>query len=182
MSLKNIIFLTVLAVSFSFCSKNKVKPVIVESLTSEEIPDQEIYNSKVRITELGELKAILYFDTLRKYTDTEVTLLKSVKIHFYNEEGVNTSTLTSVKGKINNKTNDMYAIENVVAASDSGVTLYTEELMWRNKDQKIVTEEFVTIVNGEDKTEGYGFESDQSLVNYKIFHPVFTSQNNNGIK
>ena len=66
-------------------------------------------------------------------------------------------------------TQDMYAIDSVVAVSDSGVTLTTDELIWKNKSKKIITDKFVRIVNEEEIIEGYGFESDQNLHNYTIF-------------
>jgi hypothetical protein len=62
----------------------------------------------------------------------------------------------------------MYAIDSVVAVSDSGVVLKTQELMWRNSDKKIVSDKFVTIVSPKEKISGYGFESDQHLRNYVI--------------
>ena len=63
----------------------------------------------------------------------------------------------------------MYAIDSVVAVSDSGVTLTTDELIWKNKTKKIVSDKFVRIVSDDEILEGYGFESDQDLQNYTIF-------------
>ncbi len=68
---------------------------------------------------------------------------------------------------------DMYAIDSVVAVSDSGVTLTTDELIWKNKSKKIITDKFVRIVNKEEIIEGYGFESDQNLHNYTIFNITY---------
>jgi hypothetical protein len=69
----------------------------------------------------------------------------------------------------------MWAIDSVVAVNDSGVTLRTEELMWRNKDQKIVSDKFVTIVSRTEKIEGYGFESDQGIKNYVIHRITYVT-------
>jgi hypothetical protein len=41
--------------------------------------------------------------------------------------------------------------------------------MWDNGSQKLYSTEFVTITSPNEKIQGYGFESDQNLTNYKIF-------------
>ena len=69
----------------------------------------------------------------------------------------------------------MYAIQNVVAQNDSGVVLKTEELKWRNSDQKIVTDKFVSITTRKEIIEGYGLEADQSLNNYIVFNPTYSA-------
>ena len=163
------LFQIIILILFLACSEEKIKPTVDNSLTEDEIPVQESWDAEIRFTEEGNLKAILNADHLSMFENDQVTLLKGVKIDFYNEEGVNNSTLTSMRGKVDDATKNMFAIDSVVAVSDSGVTLLTDELMWRNKDQKIVTDEFVTIITGDERIEGYGFESDQDLSNYVIY-------------
>jgi hypothetical protein len=48
--------------------------------------------------------------------------------------------------------------------------------MWRNKDRKIVSDKFVTILSPKEKIQGYGFESDQSLRNYIIYNITYISK------
>ena len=85
------------------------------------------------------------------------------------------TTLTSIKGKVDDATRNMYAIDNVIAINDSGTVLKTSELMWRNSDQKIVTDKFVTIKSSKEVIEGYGLESDQQLHNYVIFNVTYSA-------
>ena len=158
---------------FTHCSEKKLKPQIDETITSEELPDQESKNAKITFTEEGKLKAILFADNIKVIGNKNEKLLENVRIEFYNEEEIQTSTLTSLEGKIDDLTQDMYAIKDVVAVSDSGVTLTTDELIWKNKTKKIVTDKFVRIVSDEEIIEGYGFESDQNLTNYTIFNITY---------
>lgn len=162
-----LIFL-ILSVIFNACSDDKLKPQVTGVTQSKDLPTQESWNSKVLFTEEGNLKAILFSDHIMMYTEKNETLLEGVKIDFYDQQEVHTSTLTSKKGRVDDITKNMYAIDSVVAVNDSGVVLRTERLMWRNKDRKIVTEDFVTIDTPKEKIQGYGFESDQSLDNYVI--------------
>lgn len=152
------------------CGEEKVKPRIDANIKGEELPAQESWNSKVVFSDSGRIKAVLYTGHLRVFTQSQQTLLDSgLKVDFYNEEQFKTTTLTSLRGKVEDATQNLYAIDSVVAVNDSDqVTITTDELMWRNKDRKIVSDKFVTIVSPKEKIQGYGFESDQSLRNYVI--------------
>ena len=122
----------------------------------------------------GRTKAVLVAGHLRVYNKPDETLLDSnIKVTFYNLSGERTSVLTAKRGKVNDFTKDLYAIDSVVAVSDSGDTIRTQELMWRNRDKKITSDKFVTIVSPKEKIQGYGFESDQSLSNYTIYNITY---------
>ncbi|MFZ1290986.1 MAG: LPS export ABC transporter periplasmic protein LptC [Melioribacteraceae bacterium] len=157
------------------CGETKLKPQIDNSVNSEEIPDQESKKATITFTESGKLKAVLYSDVIKVLGDKNEKYLEGVIVDFYDDAEQKTSRLTSKKGRVDDITQDMYAIENVVAKSDSGVTLTTEELVWKNKTKKIVTDKFVKIVSNKEIIEGYGFESDQNLRNYTIFDITYVT-------
>lgn len=157
------------------CSETKLKPQTDSSINSEDIPDQESRNATITFTEEGKLKAILYAEVIRVLGDKNQKDLENVKIDFYNEQELQTSSLTSRKGRIDDNTQDMFAIDSVIAVSDSGVTLTTDELIWKNRTRKIVTDKFVRIVSDKEIIEGYGFESDQNLQNYTIFDITYVT-------
>lgn len=138
----------------------------------DRIPVQESWNSDFKVTEDGVLKAIVYAKRTRKYNDKRETEMDTLKIDFYDEFGIKTTTLTSLFGKIDDQTKNMFARDSVVAINEDGVTLETEELHWNNKTKRITTDKFVTISTKDEIIQGYGFESDQNLKNYEIFEPV----------
>jgi LPS export ABC transporter protein LptC len=159
------------------CSNPKVKPSINPSLNVEELPAQESWNAKVFFSDSGRTTAILDAGHLRVFNDARETLMdNNIKVVFFNEAGEKTTTLTAKKGRVNDATKDLYAIDSVVVVSDSGVTIKTEELMWRNSDKKIVSDKFVTIISPKEKIEGYGFESDQHLQNYVIYNITYVTR------
>lgn len=164
------------------CSENNIKPT-VNIIDSKDMPAQVSWNSKIYISEEGDLRAVIDSDTLKLYPERKETVLNGMHVDFYDKKQVKTSYLTSKIGRINQSTNDMYAIDDVVAVNDSsGVKLTTEELMWRNKDRKIVSDKFVVITTPTERIEGYGFESDQNLHNYEIFNVTYVTStvNQNG--
>lgn len=172
--MKYLIFPIVIWLFIYGCTKEKVEPTVTVQLTVEEIPDQESWNSTIFFTDSGKTRAILNAGHIKVFSKIKETLLDSnVRVDFYNNEDVHTSTLTSKRGKVDEKTNNLYAIDSVVAVNDSGIVITSDEMMWRNRDRKIVSDKYVTIVSPNEKIEGYGFESDQNLRNYIIYNITY---------
>lgn len=161
---------------FQFCSTKRVKPSVDANLNIEELPSQESWKSVVTFTDSGKTKAVLWAGHLRKYNEKRETLLdQNIKVDFYDQKEVHTTTLTSKNGRVDESTNNLFAKDSVVVYSDS-VTIKTEEMMWRNKDRKIVSDKFVKVISSKEVIEGYGFESDQSLRNYIIYKITYVTR------
>ena len=96
----------------------------------------------------------------------------SVTVDFFDSREQHTSVLTSEKAEINQASNDMKAMGNVVAVSDSGITLYSESLTWNSREEKLHTKDNIMVTTLEtDTLYGVGFESDSDLKNWKILNP-----------
>ena len=170
-----LVFFVILA--FSSCSNQKVKPAVNTALNAEKLPDQESWNSTVFFSDSGKTTAVLKAGNLQVFNQARETLLdKGIKVDFYNTSGVKTTTLTAKKGRVDDATKDLYAIDSVVVVSDSGTVIKTEELKWRNSDKKIVSDKFVTILSPKEKIQGYGFESDQHIQNYVIYNITYVTK------
>jgi LPS export ABC transporter protein LptC len=89
-------------------------------------------------------------------------------VDFYNQDGNHNSVLTSREGVVDNNTHNLTAIGNVIVVSDSGIVLETEELMWDNRKQKIISEVAVKFTTLIDTLIGDSFISDPDLANYEI--------------
>ncbi|MGK9475201.1 LPS export ABC transporter periplasmic protein LptC [Melioribacter sp. OK-6-Me] len=172
-------FLILSVLIITTCSDENLKPVISDTPAESEIPAHESWNSRIVFSNDGILKAILYADHLRKYDEKKITLLEGVKIDFY-DKNKKTTTLTSLRGKVDDRTMDMFAYDSVMAVNDSGTVLTTSELMWRNSDKKILTDKFVSIRSKDEIIEGYGFLSDQQMSNYTIFRITYSAIIKNG--
>lgn len=166
------IFFFMLAIS---CSEDKIQPSIDKTNVQGEIPSNESWKSKVMFTDEGKIKAVLFTDHLKMYEMQKITLLDGVQINFYNKDQKNTSWLTSLRGKVDDVTKNMFAFDSVVAKNDSGTVLKTSELMWQQNDQRILTDKFVTITSPKEVIQGFGFESDQHLNNYVIYNVTYSS-------
>lgn len=170
-----LLFIIMILMLITSC-QDEVKPIPDGSIADGEIPSQESWNSKILISDDGMLKAIIYSDHIEVYDERKETLLDGVKINFFDENEKQSSQLTSKRGRVDDKTQDMFAIDSVVAKNDSGTVLRTDELKWENKSRKIMTDKFVTITTNDERIEGYGFISDQGLKNYTIYNITYLTQ------
>ena len=156
------------------CTGKEVKPKVDSSFIVEELPAQESWNSTIFFTDSRKTRAILYAGHLQVFSNRKETILgDGVKVEFFNALDIKTTTLTSKRGRVDEKVNDLYAIDSVVAVNDSGIVVRTDELKWRDKDRKIISDKFVTIDSPDEHIEGYGFESDQHLRNYVIYNITY---------
>ena len=174
--MKFVVLIITVLILFQFCSSKRVNPSIDANLKIEQLPSQESWNSVISFTDSGKIKAILWSGHLQKFDEKRETFMdQNIKVDFYDPKEVHTSTLTSKKGRVDETTNNLFAIDSVVVFSDS-VTIKSDEMMWRNKDRKIVSDKFVKVISPTETIEGYGFESDQSLRNYVIYNITYVTR------
>jgi len=137
---------------------------------SGESPAQESWNAAITFTDSGRVTGILHAGHIASFTEKKFTTLDSgLTVDFYDERQHHTSVLTARRGRVDDRTHDFEAHENVVVVSDSGTTLRTEELYWNNVARKIHTPAYVDISSPTEQIQGQGLESDQSLKRYTIF-------------
>ena len=150
--------------------EEKIKPSVLPTVDSKSMPQQESWNSTITISDSGKVRSVIVAGYVRVFESSRQTLMsEGVKAHFFDRLGKETSVLTSEEGTVDEGTNNLAAYKNVVVVSDNQTRLMTEKLYWDNQKQLVHTPEFVRIVSPKEKLQGHGFESDQSLRNYRIF-------------
>jgi len=137
------------------------------------LPDQESWDVEITLTNEGIMRALVKAGHLEKFNDRNYVFLnKNVDVDFFDEEETHTTNLKSMIAEIDEKTNFMTAINNVVVVSDSGATLYTDTLKWDSKEEIIYTASPIMLTtNKNDTLYGSGFESDVGLNHWKILYP-----------
>lgn len=167
--------LIVVFVNFAFvgCGLETKEPSR-QKVSSEELqlPDQLATNIVVDFIDTSFLKARLWAKIGKVfYSRGETELVDSIRVEFYSKNtGRRVSILTADSAKINDKTKDMYAFGRVLVVSDSPKTiLRTSFLEWKNRTQRIYSNEYIEIIRPDEEIRGYGFESDVNLTNYRIY-------------
>ena len=137
------------------------------------LPDQESWDVEITLTNEGIMRALVKAGHLEKFNDRNYIFLnKNVDVDFFDEEETHTTNLESMIAEIDEKTNFMTAIDNVVVVSDSGATLYTDTLKWDSKEEIIYTASPIMLTTTKNDTlYGSGFESDVGLNHWKILYP-----------
>jgi len=165
-----LVIIVFLAVALESCEE-KIKPSVLPTVDSKTIPQQESWNSHIVISDSGLVRAVIDAGYLRMYEGSQQTQMSDgVVVRFFDPQGKQTSVLTSKEAIVDESTNNLEAMGAVVVVSSDSTKLRTEHLYWDNKRQLIHTPEFVQITSPKERLQGHGFESDQSLDNYKIFH------------
>ncbi|HTP12294.1 MAG TPA: LPS export ABC transporter periplasmic protein LptC [Bacteroidota bacterium] len=157
---------------FAGC-EDKIKPTVLPTIDSRTLPQQESWNSRITLSDSGKVRAVIDAGYLCSYEGSRQTQMsEGVVVHFFDTDGNQTSVLTSQRANVDEATNDLEAIGNVVVVSSDSTKLRTEHLYWDNKRQLVHTPEFVRINSPTEALQGHGFESDQNLRHYKVFHPT----------
>lgn len=165
--MRNILFPFLVIISCSSIENEK-------NMDSREgLPDQESWDVEITLTNEGIMRALVKAGHLEKFNDRNYVFLnKNVDVDFFDEEETHTTNLKSMIAEIDEKTNFMTAIDNVVVVSDSGATLYTDTLKWDSKEEIIYTASPIMLTtNKNDTLYGSGFESDVGLNHWKILYP-----------
>ena len=157
--------------TFFLTQCDKSDEIIIDSRLGK--ADQESWGVTILLTDEGLIKAKIKSGHLEKYNEREFILLDSnVTVDFFDEDENHTSTLMCNIAEVNEKSNRMKAIGNVSAISDSGITLYTDTLVWNSLDEKMSTDcEIMLTTEKKDTLYGVGFESNSDLKNWVILNP-----------
>jgi LPS export ABC transporter protein LptC len=166
----HLVFLSLLVALAFWACEEKIKPSVLTDLKTKDLPSHESWNTTITFSDSGRIQAVLKVGHLEKYEEAQRTDLDGgLHVDFFDENGHHTSVLTALKGTVDDRTHDLEAMGNVVVVSDSGSTLQTEQLFWRNSIRRVQTDQFVKITSPREEIQGQGLDSDQSLKNYKIY-------------
>jgi LPS export ABC transporter protein LptC len=164
------------ALLFVGCEE-KILPSVISTVDSRTLPQQESWNSTIVVSDSGRISAIIVAGYIRVFELSRQTeMSQGVKVRFFNRDGKQTSVLTSDEGSVDEVNNNLEARKNVVVVSSDASQMITEQLFWDNQRQLIHTPEYVQISTVKEKMQGHGFESDQSLKNYRVFRVTGQTQ------
>ena len=114
---KRIPLLVIIAITTS-CNTPIINDSQYEDLAEK--PDQESWDVRITVTNAGIKRADIKADYLEQYNNKGfITLENNVQIDFYNAEENHMSSLLADKAEMNEHTNFLRAIDNIIVNSDS---------------------------------------------------------------
>ncbi|MBN1480617.1 LPS export ABC transporter periplasmic protein LptC [candidate division KSB1 bacterium] len=163
-----LLFFTVIVVQ---CSRDE--STVMDKTESKRFPDQEIWDFEAKTTTNGKLEALIQAGHMQRFSKESLMLFHDgVHVDFYDDQGEHASVLTADKGEYDMETENVKASGNVVVVSDSGITLYTEELFYNRESDRIVSNTHVKVETDEGHIlHGVGFESDAQMEFWEIRQP-----------
>jgi LPS export ABC transporter protein LptC len=170
--MKKIIYILCFAIIFfTFCSRDE--RTVLDKTASKKLPDQEIWDFRARSTKDGNLEALIRAGHMQRFSKESLMLFDdSIHVDFYDDQGEHASVLTAERGEYDMKTENVKAMGNVIVVSDSGITLYTDELFYYRDSDKIISNTRVKVETEEGHMlHGVGFESDAQMTFWEIRQP-----------
>ena len=166
-----VLFACSLVTSFSGCGGKDEQPT--SEATGKETPAQELWGSTVILSVRGHNRAKVWAGHILKFEESRLIKMdEGIRVDFYDEHGDHISVLTAENGEVDETTQDLTAVGNVVVVSDKDSRLESERLQWHHGTQKIVSDTLVTIRSGDEEVTGVGFESDADLEHWSIREDV----------
>ncbi len=160
------------AILFSAC-ENDIEKIKAFS-SPENLPVIEAENFETTFTDSGIVRFYLKAPELKRFeADGQpfVEFPKGLLLVKYDANQQIISSITARYAKQFLKERKWEAKNNVVAVNAKGDTLKTELLIWDERAEKIYSDEFVRIIRPDQIISGVGFESSQTLENWKIREP-----------
>lgn len=138
-------------------------------------PDDVTKNLSMYYTDSGYAKVNIYASIAENYSKPEhVTKLKdSVKIDFYSEDGVITTSLTAKYGEINYATGLMFVQDSVRLWNHKDQReMRTKKLYWNQKDSTIYSLDNVIVSSPKGVGYGTSIKTKQDFSYYKLTNPT----------
>lgn len=140
-------------------------------VSSQEQPAQESWDITIVISDSGHRKTLIKAGHAAEYhkdDKKEIHVDGGVSVRIVNPDS-STTLITAGRGIVHNN-QDIEAFDDVVIRSDDGTVLRTEYITRSASDHMIRTDKYVTITSPSRTIRGYGFESDDGMKRYRIFH------------
>lgn len=164
-------FLFLFLLVFIYSCENDLEKVKLYS-KGNAIPQESAKSIKIIYSDSAKVKVELTAPVLNRFeTDNSyIEMPKGLQALFYNERMEVKSKLTARYGIRYERDLRMEARKNVVVINENGDRLETEHLIWDEKKEKLISDDFVKITTKDEIIFGNGFEANQDFTKYKIFN------------
>jgi LPS export ABC transporter protein LptC len=159
------------------CGERGEPPLVAEEILQLN-PDanQVVFGLEHYVTADGIRRALVEADTAFFIEGRPVVELRVVRVTFYNEDGEETSVLTSQEGTYDWDNGDMTARTDVVVVNRAeGRRLETSVLYYLRPEDRIWSDEHTTMIEADGTIiEGTAFESDSRMEQINLDSPRLT--------
>jgi LPS export ABC transporter protein LptC len=154
-------------ITLSSCSNSDIKEPVEYKGPLREVENVETYYSEKNIVKVKLVAAVLY-----EFANGDREFPKGIYVEFFDETGKLESTLRANHAfyfKTENQWRGRGKVEVRNVAKNE--QLNTEELFWKPTEERIFTDQFVTIRQEDDVLYGQGLQARQDMSDYTILKP-----------
>ncbi len=134
-------------------------------------PDTELSGARIYLYDKSRVTAEIVADKVLRFNTIDSSMAYKLDIDVYDSTGQVSTHVVGDSGIIRENTGRMYIYSHVVVISDSS-QLESDYLFWDSKTDRIQTDAFVKVTQGENVFTGWGMEADQRLKSFKILRHV----------
>lgn len=140
--------------------------------THEQSPVESGKNIKIIYSDSAKVEVEITAPIMNHYSTENpyLEMPKGLKAVFYDGALNVKSRLSADYGIRYEHEQKMEARKNVVVVNEKGEQLNTEHLVWDERKEKLLSDEFVKITRKDEIIYGTGFEANQDFSRYKIFN------------
>ena len=160
------------AIFITGCNSSKVAADVVIT-DYKKVPSLVSDSLSITYYENGEMEYKFTTPRMERYEfDDEPYMVfeEGVRIETFDEDGTRKSSLVADYTKYLEKKRLWEAKGNVFGHDENGKELYTEQLFWDEMADKIYSNVDTKVIDGDEITQGSGFESDGQLNNVRFLN------------
>jgi LPS export ABC transporter protein LptC len=159
-----------LIASLFFSCSNDLKDI--ERIKLNEQPNiEQAKNVEILYSDSAIVRMRILAEEMRNIVDAKEPkreFPKGVLVDFFNENQGKSSQLSANYAEYMEKKKEIILRDSVVIWNFRNEQLETEELIWKERSNKIFSKKFVRITTPTEIIEGYGFSSDMEFTNWEI--------------
>ncbi|MCU0621590.1 MAG: LPS export ABC transporter periplasmic protein LptC [Gemmatimonadales bacterium] len=152
------------------CKGEGVRPTTVVSVADS--ADQVLQGFRHFVTRDGVRDGEIEADTAFFYDDTQTTLLRRMRVVFFDSAGGQRAVITAAHGRYLWQKGSMLAEGGVVLTTADGKTLKSEKLNYDAEKQELSTDVPFVFDDSQSHVEGQGFTSDMQFANIRAAKPT----------
>lgn len=166
-----LLFVSLLFSSVLFSSCESKIAEMQRKLSKQDLQKERIEEVEMLYSDSAIVRMRIQAPILFNYIETgkeKKEFAEGLKVDFYNENAIITSTLTAQYAIQHQRENRIVIQKKVVVKSKNGEMLETEELIWNELQKELYTDKAVKISTKDELIYGYGFRSNQEFTEWKI--------------
>lgn len=163
------LWLLAAALAAAACGGEGTRPG--QAVAEADSADQTMFGFVTYGIQNGIRRSRIEADTMYMYESRQASILRRARVAFFDERGVQTSSLIADWMEYNWQENSMRAEGNVVFIGPEGRRLTSATLLYNPSRNTVSSDQPFVLTRGSERIEGAGFRADADFQNFVAHRP-----------